>query len=101
VAYENGHYLSMPFLALFLFGFGYVGGLSLWQGDIGRMLREMFSRPRPLAPAIPSPIAARIPARRRDTKGVVPAIHLTEDWGGTGSAITLVTGDETSPGIPA
>ena len=26
VAFDHGHYLSMPFLALFLCGFGYVGG---------------------------------------------------------------------------
>ena len=39
VAFDNGHYLSMPFLALFLAGFGYVGGASLWQGGIGQALR--------------------------------------------------------------
>lgn len=35
VAYRHEHYLSMPFLALFLFGFGYVGAASLWQGRPG------------------------------------------------------------------
>ena len=44
VAFDHGHYLSMPFLALFLAGFGYVGGASLWQGDIGQTLRGWFAR---------------------------------------------------------
>ena len=36
VAFDHGHYLSIPFLALFLCGFGCVGWLSLWQGGAGR-----------------------------------------------------------------
>jgi hypothetical protein len=28
VAVEHGHYISVPFLLLFLFGFGYVGTVS-------------------------------------------------------------------------
>jgi cellulose synthase/poly-beta-1,6-N-acetylglucosamine synthase-like glycosyltransferase len=39
VAFTHGHYLSMPFLALFLYGFGYVGWVSLWQGGVGLALR--------------------------------------------------------------
>jgi cellulose synthase/poly-beta-1,6-N-acetylglucosamine synthase-like glycosyltransferase len=39
VAAKHGHYLSMPFLALFLYGFGYVGWLSLWQGGLGLAMR--------------------------------------------------------------
>src|SRR5262249_50093646 len=39
VAFRHGHYMSMPFLALFLAGFGYVGWVSLWQGGIGLAVR--------------------------------------------------------------
>ena len=31
LAAHGGHYVSLPFLTLFLFGFGYVGVLSLHQ----------------------------------------------------------------------
>ena len=34
VAIDHGHYLSLPFLGLFLCGFGYVGWVSLWQGSV-------------------------------------------------------------------
>ena len=44
VAYDKGHYLSMPFLGLFLFGFGYVGVLSAWQGELGLALRRLGAR---------------------------------------------------------
>jgi cellulose synthase/poly-beta-1,6-N-acetylglucosamine synthase-like glycosyltransferase len=44
VAFRNGHYVSMPFLSLFLCGFGYVGFTSLWQGGIGMALRSLFER---------------------------------------------------------
>jgi hypothetical protein len=44
VALDHGHYLSMPFLALFLCGFGYVGWVSLWQGGIGMAVRGAFRR---------------------------------------------------------
>jgi hypothetical protein len=96
VAYDHGHYLSMPFLGLFLFGFGYVGGLSLWQGEIGQALRESFSGARLRPPSIPTAIA--VPLRRRESQGAIPAIQLTEEWG-TGSAISLVSSDKTSPGM--
>jgi hypothetical protein len=45
VAVKHGHYMSMPFLALFLAGFGYVGWVSLWQGGIGLAIRDTFARP--------------------------------------------------------
>lgn len=44
VAYRHGHYLSMPFLGLFLAGFGYVGVVSLWQGAIGCGVRHLAAR---------------------------------------------------------
>lgn len=43
VAFDHGHYLSMPFLGLFLGGYAYVGGASLWQGALGRAVREAFA----------------------------------------------------------
>lgn len=41
VAFRHGHYLSMPFLGLFLVGYGYVGGASLWQGNLGHSIRGL------------------------------------------------------------
>jgi glycosyltransferase involved in cell wall biosynthesis len=43
-ALRNGHYVSMPFLALFLCGFGYVGWGSLWQGYAGARLKAGWGR---------------------------------------------------------
>jgi cellulose synthase/poly-beta-1,6-N-acetylglucosamine synthase-like glycosyltransferase len=43
-AVRNGHYVSMPFLALFLCGFWYVGWGSLWQGEAGAQLRAAWRR---------------------------------------------------------
>ncbi len=43
VAFDHGHYLSLPFLGLFLCGFGYVGWVSLWQGGIGVAMRRMVA----------------------------------------------------------
>lgn len=61
VALEHGHYMSVPFLMLFLFGFAYVGALSAWQGTLGQILRRLWTRPQiapalvvaPLTPAMP------------------------------------------------
>jgi hypothetical protein len=58
VALDHGHYMSMPFLALFLAGFGYVGWVSLWQGGTGVAIRAFASR--------------FIPARRRAVEIVPP-----------------------------
>ena len=43
VAIDHGHYMSLPFLGLFLYGFGYVGWVSLWQGSVGASLRRAFA----------------------------------------------------------
>jgi len=43
-ALRNGHYVSMPFLALFLCGFAYVGWGSLWQGYAGSRLESRLGR---------------------------------------------------------
>jgi hypothetical protein len=40
---QHHHFLSMPFLALFLCGFGYVGGSSLWQGRSGAPCAPAFA----------------------------------------------------------
>jgi cellulose synthase/poly-beta-1,6-N-acetylglucosamine synthase-like glycosyltransferase len=46
-AFRNRHYLALPFLGLFLCGFGYIGCMSLWQGNFGATLRGAFARVRP------------------------------------------------------
>jgi cellulose synthase/poly-beta-1,6-N-acetylglucosamine synthase-like glycosyltransferase len=77
VAFDHGHYLSMPFLALFLCGYGYVGGASLWQGDIGQAVREgwagLFGRKQ----AVVSPPA--FPNLATST-GAAPAAELSDQW---------------------
>jgi cellulose synthase/poly-beta-1,6-N-acetylglucosamine synthase-like glycosyltransferase len=62
VAFQHGHYLSMPFLALFLCGFGYVGVLSVWQGTLGQFVRGLFER-RTEAPVVVTPPALPVLAR--------------------------------------
>ncbi len=57
-AFKNGHYLSMPFLMLFLCGFAYVGWVSLWQGNFGAAMRGVGARlrgPRGVQVVPPSP----------------------------------------------
>jgi cellulose synthase/poly-beta-1,6-N-acetylglucosamine synthase-like glycosyltransferase len=44
IAVANGHYISVPFLLLFLFGFAYVGVLSVWQGGFGQAVRGLWQR---------------------------------------------------------
>jgi hypothetical protein len=44
VAIDHRHFLSLPFLGLFLCGFGYVGWVSLWQGGVGLAMRAAFRR---------------------------------------------------------
>ena len=63
VAADHGHNLSMPFLALFLCGFGYVGWVSLWQGGVGVAARRFLASLLPLSarsrrasvPVVPPP----------------------------------------------
>jgi len=59
IAYQNHHYLSMPFLGLFLFGYAYVGVLSLAQGRVGAGLRSLFQRDKRLADVVEQLPAAR------------------------------------------
>jgi hypothetical protein len=63
VAITHGHYISVPFLMLFLFGFGYVGAVSAWQGWLGQSLRGLWSRPQESAGVslISAPLVAAMP----------------------------------------
>jgi hypothetical protein len=63
VAVEHGHYLSVPFLLLFLFGFGYVGTVSAWQGSLGQSLRHLWQRAEsaPSLPMVAAPLVAAMP----------------------------------------
>jgi cellulose synthase/poly-beta-1,6-N-acetylglucosamine synthase-like glycosyltransferase len=56
-AFRNGHYVSLPFLCLFLCGFAYVGWLSLWQGRFGATVRGFARvlRPRGASTAVVPP----------------------------------------------
>ncbi|HEY4393493.1 MAG TPA: hypothetical protein VGP64_05505, partial [Polyangia bacterium] len=44
VAIDHHHYISIPFLCLFLCGFGYVGWGSVWQGSMGAAVRRLLGR---------------------------------------------------------
>jgi hypothetical protein len=63
VAITHGHYISVPFLLLFLFGFGYVGTVSAWQGWLGQSLRGLWRRPQesPSVPFVAAPLVAAMP----------------------------------------
>jgi len=59
VAIAHCHYISVPFLLLFLFGFGYVGTVSAWQGWLGQSLRRVWQRAEE-APAVSLVAAPRL-----------------------------------------
>jgi hypothetical protein len=63
VAIEHSHYLSVPFLLLFLFGFGYVGTVSAWQGWLGQSLRRLWQRAEsaPAISLVAAPLVAAMP----------------------------------------
>ncbi len=77
VALDHGHYLSMPFLALFLYGFGYVGWLSLWQGGVGVGIRAFASRLSPsrrrAVPIVPPPAYPMLGSKLADL-GIADAV---------------------------
>ena len=74
VAIDHHHYLSVPFLGLFLCGFGYVGWLSLWQGNVGLSFRRMLaSRRHGLAVVPPAPFKVT-----RQTDSMVGEIVVAE-----------------------
>ena len=72
VAFDHGHYLSLPFLGLFLCGFGYVGWVSLWQGSVGASLRSWLAglRDRNVA-VVPPPSYPIINIRRKAVTGEI------------------------------
>jgi cellulose synthase/poly-beta-1,6-N-acetylglucosamine synthase-like glycosyltransferase len=79
VAIDHGHYLSLPFLGLFLWGFGYVGWFSLWQGGAGASLRGIFSarfgrRGVAVVPPPAYPVMGQL-----GTDGIVGEIVVPED----------------------
>jgi cellulose synthase/poly-beta-1,6-N-acetylglucosamine synthase-like glycosyltransferase len=82
VAFDHGHYLSMPFLGLFLCGFGYVGCVSLWQGNVGVALRRAFAR-RGSSVVVPPPAYPVMNIRRKAVTGEIiladaPALRAPE-----------------------
>jgi hypothetical protein len=66
VAIDHRHYLSLPFLGLFLCGFGYVGWVSLWQGGVGVSLRRAFAGFVGRGRGVMPPPSVQV-AKRRDT----------------------------------
>jgi hypothetical protein len=76
IAFDHGHYLSMPFLALFLCGFGYVGIVSVWQGRLGQILRGLAER----KPVMVTPPAFPVLAHQASDSfdGFTTAIDLDE-----------------------
>jgi Glycosyl transferase family 2 len=103
VAFEKGHYLSMPFLALFLAGFAYVGGASLWQGNIGQAMRGSFRR-RPVVAGAASTFLP-VPAVSSAMVGAAPASMKLDDltaqeWDG-GPTMEMVPGQDSRSGLPA
>jgi hypothetical protein len=63
VAIAHGHYISVPFLLLFLFGFGYVGTVSAWQGWLGQSLRRLWQRAEeaPAVSLVSAPLVVAMP----------------------------------------
>jgi cellulose synthase/poly-beta-1,6-N-acetylglucosamine synthase-like glycosyltransferase len=77
IAFDRGHYLSMPFLALFLCGFGYVGIVSVWQGSLGQMLRGARARKRVVVTPPALPVLAQTKAAE-SFDGFTTALDLEE-----------------------
>ena len=85
VALDHGHYLSVPFLGLFLCGFGYVGWVSLWQGSVGASLRRRLLawRGDRTVAVVPPPAYPVINVRRKAVTGEIiladaPALRAPE-----------------------
>ena len=93
VALQHGHYLSMPFLALFLCGFGYVGWVSLWQEGFGVAIRRFAARLVPARQDVPG-VAVSIlappafPLLGSNLAGLRDGAALTTDRGGARAATT-------------
>jgi hypothetical protein len=65
--------MSLPFLGLFLCGFGYVGCASFWQGSTGASLRRMFSglTARRATIVVPPPAHPVMNVRRKTVTGEI------------------------------
>jgi cellulose synthase/poly-beta-1,6-N-acetylglucosamine synthase-like glycosyltransferase len=116
VAFNHHHYLSMPFLALFLCGYGFVGGASLWQGNLGRAMRDLFAKSADdvaeaidavaagTSPTLPPPIPAAVAAS--SYKGVrqgpmATAASLGDAaWTDGGPRVAMVPGEGDPDGLP-
>ena len=117
VAFDHGHYLSLPFLALFLCGYGYVGGASLWQGGFGGVVRDFFSAKPPAeiievvppvtvrAPSLPPPIPAAVAASSYKGVSHAPiaavAASLGDSWNAAGPRVAMLPGEGEQDGLPA
>jgi cellulose synthase/poly-beta-1,6-N-acetylglucosamine synthase-like glycosyltransferase len=107
VAFDHHHYLSMPFLALFLCGYGYVGGASLWQGNVGRWARDLFARrsveiideaiigAAPLPPPVPAAVAASSYSTTVSRAPMAAVANVVGDGGWTtdGPRVAMIPGD--------
>jgi cellulose synthase/poly-beta-1,6-N-acetylglucosamine synthase-like glycosyltransferase len=83
VAIDHRHFLSLPFLGLFLCGFGYVGWVSLWQGGVGVGLRQAFARFTDRRRVVVPPPAFQVAKRRNAITGEIvlpdaPALQRPE-----------------------
>ena len=58
VAIEHGHYISVPFLLLFLFGFGQVGTVSAW---LGQSLGRFWQRRESAVSLVAAPLVVAMP----------------------------------------
>jgi cellulose synthase/poly-beta-1,6-N-acetylglucosamine synthase-like glycosyltransferase len=88
IALRNGHYLSMPFLALFLCGFGYVGVLSVWQGGLGQAVRDLVTARHDVVVAVPGsyPSLAQSASSAFETSYSTSPLQETETLAAAGSA---------------
>ncbi|HXJ22782.1 MAG TPA: glycosyltransferase [Polyangia bacterium] len=73
VALEHGHFISVPFLLLFLCGFGYVGWGSVWQGSLGAAVRGR--------------LGLRLGLRRRGTAVVPPSAFVVSSQSAPAEAL--------------
>ncbi len=83
VALQHRHYISVPFLVLFLCGFGYVGWGSVWQGGFGSALR------------------ARLGLRRRGTAVVPPPAYIVPSAAAPSDVLTAQPSSKVTTALEA
>jgi cellulose synthase/poly-beta-1,6-N-acetylglucosamine synthase-like glycosyltransferase len=94
VAVQHRHFLSLPFLCLFLCGFGYVGAVSVWQGGAGQALRAALRRLAPrrgVAVVPPTPYVVIRSVSQAGSEEIVLDDETLED---------LVIGPSQPPRVP-